>query len=387
MPATDLLSFEGTARARDPETTWSVLVPRLSDYGITRVADLTGLDHLGLPVCAAHRPTAHTLTVSQGKGATHRLAAISAVMEAVEVHHAEQPPQVDFDGPAFAATVDYPLEALPLRLAPQTLPQVAALNRLPQQWTQGAGLLTGHPLLVPAALVYRTPQPMWTPSLWRCTSTGLACGNTRDEAVTHALFEVMERHALHVDENTGATLRTLIDPASVHDPYNRRLIDRIHASGAVLELYIVDNAFALPVCLAYLWSQDYPVHFTGTGCHSDPYIALSRAITEAAQSRLTSISGTRDDLPSHNEAFAAPRPAPTSPRQTPAAWHSTLSTCRPPTATTFTEVVHALAERLHKTTGYEPIAVTLSAPDAPVAAVKVVAPGTRSRTRRNIPAR
>ncbi|SNX88695.1 ribosomal protein S12 methylthiotransferase accessory factor [Streptomyces sp. TLI_55] len=385
MSALDLLAFDGTVRACEPEATWSVLVPRLPDYGITRVADLTRLDHLGLPVWAAHRPDAHTLTVSQGKGSSHRLAAISAVMEAVELHHAEQVPQVDFDGPAFAVSVDYPLEALPLRLAPQTLPEVAALNRLPQQWTQGVGLLTYRSLLVPAGVVFRAPQALWTPAVWRCTSTGLACGNTRDEAIAHALFEVMERHALQVDENTGGTLRTLIDPASVNDPYNRRLIDRIHASGASLELYVVDNAFALPVCLAYLWSQDYPVWFAGTGCHSDPHIALSRAITEAAQSRLTSISGTRDDLPSHNEAFAAPQPAPTGPRQTPATWHSTLSTCRPPAATTFSELVQALAERLHKTTGYEPIAVTLSAPDAPLAAVKVVAPGTRSRTRRDIP--
>ncbi|MCW8382387.1 YcaO-like family protein [Streptomyces justiciae] len=385
MSATDLLAFDGTVRACDPEATWNVLVPQLSDYGITRVADLTGLDHLGLPVWAAHRPGAHTLTVSQGKGASHRLAAISAVMEAVELHHAEQPPRVDFDGPAFAVSVDYPLEALPLRLAPQTLPEVAALNRLPQQWTQGVGLLTTQPLLVPAGVVARAPQPLWTPALWRCTSTGLACGNTREEAVAHALFEVIERHALQVDENTGGTLRTLIDPGSVEDPYVRHLIDRIHASGASLELYVVDNAFALPVCLAYLWSQDYPVHFAGTGCHSDAHIALSRAITEAAQSRLTSISGTRDDLPSHNDAFAAPQPAPTSPRQAPASWDGQLKTCRPPTAATFAELVPELAERLHKTTGYEPIAVTLSAPDAPLAAVKVVAPGTRSRTRRDIP--
>ncbi|MFC8349780.1 YcaO-like family protein [Streptomyces sp. NPDC057280] len=385
MSATDLLAFDGTVRACDPEATWSVLVPRLPAYGITRVADLTGLDHLGLPVWAAHRPVAHTLTVSQGKGATHQLAAISAVMEAVELHHAEQPPQVDFDGPAFAVHVDYPLETLPLRLAPQTLSEVAALNRLPQQWTQGVGLLTDRSLLVPAGVVFRAPQPMWTPALWRCTSTGLACGNTHDEALVHALLEVIERHALHVDENTGGTLRRLIDADSVDDPYVRQLTERIHASGTSLELYVVDNAFALPVCLAYLWSQDYPVWFAGTGCHSDPHIALSRAITEAAQSRLTSISGTRDDLPGHNDAFAAPQPAPASPRQTPASWDGQLRTCRPPTAATFTELVQALAERLHKTTGYEPVAVTLSAPDAPFAAVKVVAPGTRSRTRRDIP--
>jgi ribosomal protein S12 methylthiotransferase accessory factor len=33
----------------------------------------------------------------------------------------------------------------------------------------------------------------------------------------------------------------------------------------------------------------------GMGCHADPKIALLRALTEAAQSRLASISGGRDD--------------------------------------------------------------------------------------------
>jgi ribosomal protein S12 methylthiotransferase accessory factor len=40
--------------------------------------------------------------------------------------------------------------------------------------------------------------------------------------------------------------------------------------------------------------------FSGAGCHLSRGIALSRAITEAAQSRLTYISGSRDDLKRHN---------------------------------------------------------------------------------------
>jgi YcaO-like protein with predicted kinase domain len=34
----------------------------------------------------------------------------------------------------------------------------------------------------------------------------------------------------------------------------------------------------------------------GAGCHPDKAIALCRALTEAAQSRLTAIAGSRDDL-------------------------------------------------------------------------------------------
>jgi ribosomal protein S12 methylthiotransferase accessory factor len=38
----------------------------------------------------------------------------------------------------------------------------------------------------------------------------------------------------------------------------------------------------------------------GAGCHPVRHIALLRALTEAAQSRLTMISGARDDMPRHD---------------------------------------------------------------------------------------
>ncbi len=37
--------------------------------------------------------------------------------------------------------------------------------------------------------------------------------------------------------------------------------------------------------------------FGGGGAHADPAVALSRALTEAVQSRLSTISGLRDDIP------------------------------------------------------------------------------------------
>jgi YcaO-like protein with predicted kinase domain len=40
----------------------------------------------------------------------------------------------------------------------------------------------------------------------------------------------------------------------------------------------------------------YPQRASGYGCHPVPTVALSRAITEAIQSRLTHISGVRDDV-------------------------------------------------------------------------------------------
>lgn len=57
--------------------------------GITRVADVTGLDRIGIPVVMVCRPNARSLAVSQGKGIDIEAATVSGLMESVELYHAE----------------------------------------------------------------------------------------------------------------------------------------------------------------------------------------------------------------------------------------------------------------------------------------------------------
>lgn len=145
----------------------------------------------------------------------------------------------------------------------------------------------------------------------------------------------------------------------------------------------MDNAYGIPTCLAFIWSEDYPVTFGGSGCHTDPHIALARAITEAAQSRLTCIAGTRDDLLDDSAAFA------TRPHRPPVAdaigsWGE-LVAGYDSWRGTFADQVTSVAGRIEGVTGFEPICIDLSSPSAVIAAVKVLCPGTRSRMRRSIP--
>ena len=58
--------------------------------GITRLADVTGLDRIGVPVFQAIRPLSRSVSVSQGKGLDPDAARASALMEAVETWHAER---------------------------------------------------------------------------------------------------------------------------------------------------------------------------------------------------------------------------------------------------------------------------------------------------------
>lgn len=376
----ELVALPGTVRARTPEETWAAVAGRLEEFGITRVADLTGLDVIGLPVWTAIRPASKSLSTSQGKGATALLAKLSAVMEAIELWHVEQPLPVAAVGAAAEVAPDCPVAALPMT-APYPEP---ALSRVVWEWAAGTGLVTGGEVLLPVDLVRRRGQrPLWTPDVLRATSTGLACGNSREEALLHGLFEVVERDVLHRDGQAGGRRRTLIDPRTVDDPHGGEVIARLAAAGMALEVALVDSPYGLPVCVAYLWSQDHPVVFAGGGCHSVPGIALTRAVTEAAQSRLTAIAGTRDDLHGDPGSFDTP---PFHPAQTAGLTPWQEATVRfTPAGGGFADQVTAVARQVAHVTGHEPAALDLSAPNSPVHAVQVLCPGTRSRIRRSMP--
>src|SRR5437868_3804792 len=89
MPDVPLIDFGGTLRGSNPNDTLKILRPLLKRAGITRVGNVTGLDHVGVPTWIVVRPLSSSLTVSQGKGITDDLAKTSAIMESLELYHAE----------------------------------------------------------------------------------------------------------------------------------------------------------------------------------------------------------------------------------------------------------------------------------------------------------
>src|SRR5690606_30183412 len=79
---------DGTHRAATLDETWRRFAPAARRAGITRIAELTGLDTLGIPVFAAIRPMGKSLSTQQGKGLTAEAARISALMESLETFSA-----------------------------------------------------------------------------------------------------------------------------------------------------------------------------------------------------------------------------------------------------------------------------------------------------------
>jgi len=267
--------------------------------GITRLADVTGLDRVGLPVCLALRPTARSLVTSIGKGSTPAAAKVGALMESIETWHAEQ-----LARPERTATQDE-MAATGRRAVEVTeLPRAyggSAGPRDPRPWVRGVDLGTRAATWVPFESVSMdfVTERLGEPSLAR-NSNGLASGNTLEQAVLHGLCEVVERDAESRWRADSASYRVDLD--TVTAPECRRLIGMVHAAGLRLAVWDVTSHTGVPCygCVVLAPPDldgllDAGVH-DGFGCAPSPAVAFAGAVREALQKRLTYIAGSRDDL-------------------------------------------------------------------------------------------
>jgi YcaO-like protein with predicted kinase domain len=294
---------DGTHRAASLDATWRRFAPLAKRAGITRIAELTGLDTIGIPVYAAIRPLGLSLSTQQGKGLTPQAARVSALMEALETWSAERVAGPDgargdrgrtIVRGSFARLRDRAVDVRRLARPRGRFDPHATLR-----WVEGRDLATDTPVLVPLDSV--TLDTTFTrPPRFDISSNGLASGNVLVEAIVHGLYEVIERDAEAAWRRSGADRRIVLD--TIDDPACRALIERIAAAGARVFVWDLasDTGIAVIGC-AIMEDPREPAwrtlgFYQGFGAHLLPEVALARAITEAAQTRLTYIAGGRDDF-------------------------------------------------------------------------------------------
>jgi YcaO-like protein with predicted kinase domain len=373
----------GTHRACPPAETLRRIRPFFGEMGITRVANVTGLDQVGIPTVMVVRPNSRSLSVSQGKGVDLDSARASGVMEAVEQWHAER-----VTNPLILASfADLP--------GGRAVVSVAGLPRsvrpwdrfLRTLWVEGDDLVSGRPRLVPYEMVHldlRLPFPEAS-GCFPIGSNGLASGNTKLEATLHGLWELVERDAttLFLRRTAAAQWARRIDLDSVGDAACRGLLDRFERAGIDVGVWDTTTDLGLPSFLCAVVERSFdpfrPVGMArGMGCHNDAAVALSRALTEAAQSRLTRIVGSRDDLSGEDVARlqsehenARHRAQVRAPARPPRRFDEVSSASLPSFEADLRLALQRLAQR-----GLEQVvAVDLSRPAYPVHVVRVVVPG------------
>jgi ribosomal protein S12 methylthiotransferase accessory factor len=288
-------------RSRTPQETIAAVDRLRGEFGITRLADITGLDRVGLPVFQSIRPNAPSVSVSLGKGLDADAARASALMEACEIAHAEA-----FDLPTLiASTAQLPPDESPhtLNTWPRMRRRLTRGTKL--RWVKARELVTGAPAWVPRELVRidGLDRDCTDAAYFVRTSNGLASGNVRAEAVLSALCEVIERDALVLWQAAGLPRRagTRLVLGTVHDARCQALVRRFAARQIGLAVWDTTGDTGVPCFVARIVDLPGVPHaiagsFWGAGAHPDRAIAFARAVTEAAQSRLTLIAGARDDL-------------------------------------------------------------------------------------------
>jgi len=301
--------FHGCHRALAPSETVARVRPLMSRMGMTRIANVTGLDRIGLPVVMVCRPNARSLAVSQGKGSDLAAATASGLMEAAELYHAEH--------------IELPLKLGSLAelahshafVDTDRLPRISDRFRsdLVTLWVEGCDLISGASCWVPYESVranFTLPPPPGS-GCFDCSSNGLASGNTMIEAACHAICEVVERDATTLWKAATPQDRaaTGLDLDSVGDPACREVLDRLERADFDVTAWETTSDTAIPAFFCLISDRRDPLqhHGIGAGAHPVRAIALLRALTEAVQVRTTYISGARDDL--SPEEYAAPRRA------------------------------------------------------------------------------
>ncbi len=274
--------------------------------GITRVADITGLDVIGIPVATACRPNSRSVVVSLGKGLDSAAAKASAVMESIEAFMAERitRPLIlgSFNDLRFSHRLT-DVDRLPRTTSSLYHPD------LPILWVEGQELITQAPVWLPYEMVhtaYTLPAPTGT-GCFLATSNGLASGNHLLEAISHGICETVERDAGSLQRlRSRAELDTRrINPATVDDTDCREVLGLLHRAGMSVQIWNMTTDIEIPAFFCMIAEggeageqrhQPRPgCCAEGMGCHPDKGIALLRAVTEAAQTRVAFISGVRDD--------------------------------------------------------------------------------------------
>lgn len=272
--------------------------------GISRVTDITRLDQIGIPVFTSIRPGAAkgSLCVNAGKGLYPLEAKVGAYMEAFEFAMAE------FNPDRFDTTI-----STPGKIAAQKNARFKFIDLCPVFGahihpdenivvTKASDILSGECIDIPAELVFSPIKLKEGQKLFGTGTNGLCSGNTEDEATIHGICEIIERdiQSFNHFRDTSRLVATDGLPPLVND-----LVSKIESAGFALYLRYTASVFGLPYFQAFIdEGAEVPVAISqGSGLHLSASVAAVRAITEAAQSRLTYIHGGRDDLSDRSSYF------------------------------------------------------------------------------------
>jgi ribosomal protein S12 methylthiotransferase accessory factor YcaO len=329
------------ARIKPVVDTLAEIIPLSKKIGVTRLSDITCMDRLYIPNFSAILPgTEDSIWVYSGKGTTKAQAKASALMEAIERYSSLSTSySKDFiQGTYTQLSKSYNKVLHPAEVV-EPVNQAYITKNSVIDFLPGFDLLNNEHVLVPAQLALSSYSPV-SPSISAFPyshTNGLASGNVLEEAICHALCEVIERDAVSIADlcssfipysilerirnsfeamNVNYSITPIpqdkfVDNACIFpdvdiseivkefEPVKYLVKKFVDADIPLLIKNITSKDIGIPTFVASSieWiSPDYGYFAKGFGTHPDASIALVRAITEVSQTRAVNIQGARDDL-------------------------------------------------------------------------------------------
>ena len=323
-----------SSKIKPVEETIKTILPVSINIGITRLADITNMDILGIPNFSAVLPgTEDYIWVYSGKGPTRMDAKASALMESIERYSSlpsgnrNKMIQGSYKEVSKVSKILHPSNVVE--------PMILEYDdEMIMDFLSGYDLVNNDRILIPAPLAlfrYSPKPPAINPFAYHHTN-GLASGNVLEEAICHSLCELIERDATSLAELNASALpynflRTMtkylsdngleIDPVDgtefVDDDSKypdvdisnidfkpiSNLVKKFNDAKIPLIIKDITSPIGVPTFNASSieWiTEDYGYLAEGHGTHPDARIALLRAITEVSQTRAANIQGARDDL-------------------------------------------------------------------------------------------
>ena len=295
----ELTYFKGTHRVIAPKKTIEINEDKLKTAGITRIADITDLDRIGMPVFTAIRPTAEegAISIYGGKGISKDHAKASAMMEGFERYSAERQ---DTDETIIATPQEIAERGNYIELRSLNLPQNLEkqdLSNVKLEWSVAHDLISTEDFYVPSNAVFHPYTNDSALSLFKSNTNGLASGNVLEEAILHGIFEVIERDAWSIFELTHKNY-SQINLDTIESDLINETIEKFESEGIKIKLMDFTADIKIPTIAASAddtVTKDAGLLTLGMGTHLDPEVAVLRALTEVAQSRATQINGARED--------------------------------------------------------------------------------------------
>ena len=393
-------SDSGVERSVRPSATIRRARAVLDTIGVTKVADVTDLDRVGIPNFMTVRPRdlGPGISYYNGKGTTRNQALAGALMEAVERHAGER-----YDGPITASS-HYNLRRRHACVDPLEIhiPMVRKYSEdLLLEWVLGFDLVARQPTFAPLNCVVCPYNPFSGVPLFYSSTNGLASGNTRLDALCHALCEVIERDAAALvmaradvrpavaailadmgfdggvspdrEDPPLISLRGLPRPAAA-------LVRKLQRAGLEVQLRNLTSTTGIPTIDCTITEpRGQPSGMNahgGCGTHPDARIALTRALTEAAQTRVAYIQGGREDLPDFAPTKGTP-PAPTWNRWGHAVSFGDIVSYEHPSVN---DDVELIIERMRQSGFEQVVVVDITRADVGIPVVRVIAPRAEAWT-------